>query len=111
MTYVENYRGGALVPFFALCLFAGIRPCLRTGEILKLRPGHVRLDTGVIHIEPEVSKVRMKRNVAIQPNLAAWLQAYPLDRYPIVVPALQNQRRSILGFFGIAKPGTETLSI
>ena len=31
MTYVEGYRGGALVPFFALCLFAGIRPCLRTG--------------------------------------------------------------------------------
>jgi integrase len=88
MTYVENYREGALVPFFALCLFAGIRPCVRTGEILKLRPEHVRLDTGVIHIEPEVSKVRMKRNVTIQPNLAAWLQAYPLDRFPIVVPAL-----------------------
>jgi integrase len=102
MTYVENYRGGALVPFFALCLFAGIRPCLRTGEILKLRPGHVRLDTGVIHIEPEVSKVRMKRNVAIQPNLAAWLQAYPLDRYPIVVPALQKHRAKVAKLFGLS---------
>ncbi len=76
MAHVEGYRNGSLVPYFAMCLFAGIRPCLRTGEILKLRPEHVRLDTGVIHIEPEVSKVRMKRNVAIQPNLAAWLQAY-----------------------------------
>jgi hypothetical protein len=75
MTAVEGYRGGCMVPFFALCLFAGIRPCLRTGEILKLRPEHVRLDTGVIHIEPEVSKVRMKRRVTIQPNLAAWLRA------------------------------------
>jgi integrase len=72
MAYVEGYQGGRLVPFFALCLFAGIRPCLRSGEILKLRPEQVRLDTGVIHIEPEVSKVKMKRNVTIQPNLPIW---------------------------------------
>jgi integrase len=102
MTSVENYRDGALVPFFALCLFAGIRPCVRTGEILKLRPEHVRLDTGVIHIEPEVSKVRMKRNVAIQPNLAAWLQAYPLERFPIIVPALQKHRARIAKLFGLS---------
>jgi integrase len=102
MTYTENYRGGALVPFFALCLFAGIRPCVRTGEILKLRPEHVCLDTGVIHIEPEVSKVRMKRNVTIQPNLAAWLQAYPLDRFPIVIPALQKHRANVAKRFGLS---------
>ena len=57
MSFVEVYEEGRLVPFFALCLFAGIRPCIFTGEILKLRPEHVRLDTGVIHIEPKVSKV------------------------------------------------------
>jgi integrase len=102
MTFVESYRGGALVPFFALCLFAGIRPCVRTGEILKLRPEHVRLDTEVIHIEPEVSKVRMKRNVTIQPNLAAWLQAFPLDHYPIIVPALQKHRARIAKLFGLS---------
>ena len=102
MTYVENYRGGALVPFFALCLFAGIRPWVRTGEILKLCPEHVRLDTGVIHIEPEVSKVRMKRNVIIQRNLAAWLRAYPLDRFPIVIPALQKHRARVAKLFGLS---------
>jgi integrase len=75
MRHVEQIDGGALVPFFALALFAGIRPCVRTGEILKLRPEDIRLDTGVILIEPEVSKVRMKRSVEIQPNLAAWLRA------------------------------------
>jgi integrase len=102
MAYVEQYRGGSLVPYFALCLFAGIRPCLRTGEILKLRPGHVQLDTGVIHIEPEVSKVSMKRNVTIQPNLAAWLRTYPLDRCPIIVPALQKHRAKIAKLFGLS---------
>ncbi len=95
MQHVEQIDGGTLVPFFALALFAGIRPCVRTGEILKLKPEHVRLDTGVILIEPEVSKVRMKRSVEIQPNLAAWLRAYPLDRFPIIAPNLQHERATI----------------
>jgi integrase len=103
MAHVEAQQGGALVPYFALCLFAGIRPCVRSGEILKLRPEHVRLETGVIHIEPEVSKVRMKRNVTIQPNLAVWLRAYPLDKFPIIIQAnFQNVRARIAKDFGLS---------
>jgi len=101
MAYVEKFEGGELVPYFALCLFAGIRPCLRYGEITRLQPGSIRLDTGVIHIEPEVSKVRMKRLVAIQPNLAAWLRAYPLDRFPIIPPDSMNTRPRIFKKFGL----------
>lgn len=102
MAYAEEYHQGALVPFFALCLFAGIRPCLRTGEILKLKPEHVRLDTGVIHIEPEVSKVRMKRRIDIQPNLATWLRAYPLEQFPIIVPNLQKLRARVAKKFTLS---------
>jgi integrase len=101
MTYVEGFENGRLVPFFALCLFAGIQPCLRTGEILRLLPAHVRLDTRVILIEPEVSKVREKRTVAIQPNLAAWLRAYPLAKNPIIMPNLQKLRARIAKRFGL----------
>ncbi|HEY1793295.1 MAG TPA: serine hydrolase [Opitutaceae bacterium] len=43
MAFVEEHHSSA-VPFFALCLFAGIRPCLRTGEILRLRPDHTSND-------------------------------------------------------------------
>ena len=102
MRHVEKIEGGAFVPFFALALFAGIRPCVRSGEILKLKPESVRLDTGVIHIEPEVSKVRMKRNVTIQPNLAAWLTAYPLDRFPIIPANLQHERAAIAKAFDLS---------
>jgi integrase len=84
MEWAETNHGGVLVPFIVVCLFAGIRPDLYEGEISKLEPQHVRLDTGVNLIEPHVSKVRMKRNVTIQPNLAAWLRAYPLDQFPIM---------------------------
>lgn len=90
------------MPFFALCLFAGIRPCLRSGEIRKLRSDQVRLDTGVIHIEPEVSKVKMKRSVTIQPNLAAWLRDYPLDRFPVIFPHLRKYRANIAEKFGLS---------
>lgn len=101
MAYAETYRSGIPAPYFALCLFAGIRPCVLSGEIMKLRPEHVRLDTGTIHIEPEVSKVRMKRLVTIQPNLAAWLRAYPLDRYVIVPDNAQRLRRKVFEEFGL----------
>ena len=95
MEYIERLEGGAYVPFFALCLFAGIRPCVRNGEILKLRAEDIRLDTGVIRIEPEVSKVRMKRHVTIQPNLAAWLRTYPLDQFPLIPRNLRDHRAAI----------------
>ena len=72
-----------------------------TGEILRLLPRHVRLDTGVIRIEPEVSKVKELRSVAIQPSLAAWLPAYPLAQNPIIVPNLQKLRARIAKRFGL----------
>jgi integrase len=101
MAYVETFRDGELVPYFALCLFAGIRPCVLCGEITRLQPEKVRLDVGVIHIEPEVAKVRMKRLVTIQPNLAAWLRAYPLDRFPIIPRNAQKIRRTVFDAFGL----------
>ena len=100
MAFVEEHYAGA-VPFFALCVFAGIRPCLRTGEILRLQPGHIDLDTGVIRIDSEVSKVREPRNVTIQPNLAAWLRAYPLKEFPIIPANLQHVREKVVAKFNL----------
>ena len=102
MEFVEGYESGEMVPYFAICLFAGIRPCIRFGEITKLQQESVKLETGVIHIEPEVSKVRMKRLVTIQPNLAAWLKAYPLDKFPIIPPNSVNMHRRICKKFGLS---------
>ncbi len=101
MAYVETFEGGALVPYFAVCLFAGIRPCIRFGEISKLQPHSIRLDTGVIHVEPDVSKVRMKRLVTIQPNLSAWLHAYPLKKYPLVAKNYPDLRNKVFKKFGL----------
>jgi integrase len=102
MAHVEGYQGGRLVPFFALCLFAGIRPCLKSGEIFRLKPEHIRLDDGFIAIDGTVSKVGEPRKVIIQPNLAAWLRAYPLKQFPIVFPNLQRYRAMIAKKFAFS---------
>ena len=104
MAYVEGYDNlgkrekGFLAPYFALCLFAGIRPDIRTGEIGRLANRDVRLDTNVILIEPEVSKVYEKRSIKIQPNLRLWFEKYPLDQYPTV---LEYHRRIVRERFGL----------
>lgn len=84
MEFAETHQGGIWVPYFALCLFAGIRPGVPNGEITKLKPEAVDLDAGIIHVTAEVSKVREPRKIVIQPNLAAWLRAYPLKKFSII---------------------------
>jgi len=101
MEYFEGFEGGRWVPYFALCLFAGIRPGVPHGEITKLRPEAFCLDTGTISISAEVSKVREPRRIVIQPNLAAWLRAYPLGEFPIVVANFQKRRRKFSKRFGL----------
>jgi len=96
MLFLETYTGpesrqarcrhpeGFLVPFFALALFGGIRPDATHGEISKIEPKAIDLETNVIRIEPTVSKVNEKRVVKIQPNLKLWLERYPLDKFPLI---------------------------
>ena len=105
MAYVEHYAGGpqghaqsgCLVPYFALALFAGLRPCLPQGEVWKLArcqnlEKFIDLELGVIRVAPEISKTKFLRQIAIQPNLAAWLVKFPPNKFPII-PA--NARRMI----------------
>ena len=102
MEHLETYEDGKLVPLYALCLFAGIRPDVVRGEIFKLPAKDIHLETGVIHIEPDVSKVKMKRIITIQPNLVAWLRAYPLDKYPIIIPKIEEHKKNIADKFGLS---------
>ena len=79
MRYVESFAGGAMVRYFALALFAGLRTG-PTGELHKLarhpdRDKLIDLKNGVIHITPEISKTGQKRQVMIRANLRAWLES------------------------------------
>ena len=86
-----RYRGGAYVKVFALSYFAGIRPDVKDGEILKLAKREkelINLKTGQIFIPAAISKTKADRQVHISKNLRAWLVAYA--KFPIVIPTSGN---------------------
>jgi len=79
MRDAETRHEGKLARYFALALFAGIRPGPE-GELYKLakhpeRDRLIDLKRGIITIPPEVSKTRQKRQIVIRPALRAWLEA------------------------------------
>jgi hypothetical protein len=45
--------------------------------------------------------VREPRNVTIQPNLAAWLRAYPFKEFPIIPANLQHAREKVVEKFNL----------
>lgn len=71
-----RWRGGAMVRYFSLAYFAGIRPA----EIQRLAGREaelINLKTRTLTIPAGISKTRHERHVAISDNLAAWLEAFP----------------------------------
>lgn len=102
MAKMEKYEGGRWVTYFALCLFAGIRPSVKDGEITRLRPEDINLEAGIIHVSAEVSKVREQRKVIILPNLSAWLRKYPLRKPGFGVGNLVKRRGKIAKEFKLS---------
>ncbi len=112
--FLETYAGparaknkpGYLVPYFALATFAGIRPSVRDGELFKIhnladRSRIIDLGLGVIRITPEIAKTDDLRQITIQPNLAAWLTRYPLDKYPLMVANMGDHVGLVRKRFGL----------
>jgi len=90
-----------MVPFFALCLFAGIRPDWEDGEISKLTREQIDLKHRIIHFRGADTKTRRPRQTKLQPNLVEWLKAYPLDKYPVVSTNFKKLRLRVRKKFGI----------
>lgn len=81
MTAVEGFKGGRLARYFALTLFAGVRP---RGEIEKLSRNEelISLANGSIQITAAIAKTARPRPITIQPNLSEWLSRYPAHILP-----------------------------
>ncbi|MBL9114848.1 MAG: phage integrase N-terminal SAM-like domain-containing protein [Verrucomicrobiaceae bacterium] len=83
LAYATTFKGGAYVRYFALLLFAGLRPT----EALKLarhekRHELIDLECGEIELPAEITKTGRKRTIKIQPNLKKWLVAFPGEVLP-----------------------------
>ena len=68
-----------LVPYVAICAFAGLRP----SEAEALDWADVHFDTMQIEVKARHSKTRRYRLVPMQPNLVAWLERYRQATGPI----------------------------
>ncbi|MBV8278496.1 MAG: hypothetical protein JO170_25005 [Verrucomicrobia bacterium] len=81
MNYLAEHKGGKLVRYFSLALFAGVRP---GGELEKLAnyPDLIDLDNQVIRITPAISKTGKARQIKIRENLRRWLGDYPSEIFP-----------------------------
>jgi integrase len=80
LAHVATFKGGAYAKFFALLLFAGLRPV----EAHKLAR-HERweeLIEGEIELPAAITKTGRKRTITIQPNLKEWLAAFPGEILP-----------------------------
>jgi integrase/recombinase XerD len=75
MTHAASLQEGKTVRYFALALFAGVRP-EEIGRLAK-DPRAIDLENNVIHISEAASKTRESRTITIQPNLREWLVRYP----------------------------------
>jgi site-specific recombinase XerD len=90
MTRAANLKDAKTARYFALALFAGIRP----EEIGKLDPRAIDLQNNVIHISESVAKTHDARDVIIQPNLRKWLLRYPtgtLSQYNSFVQIVRKE--------------------
>jgi integrase len=95
MSYLEDFEGGKLVPFYALCLFAGIRPDWDNGEITKIRPEHFNLRRGELKMPAGITKTGKPRVMVLQPNLRKWLRAYPIKTRPIIFRGFESRHLKV----------------
>lgn len=69
-----TYAGGRMLPYFAVCALAGLRP----SEARRLSWAAIRLDAGEMYLSPDVvRKTGHDRHVTMPPNLAEWLAIVP----------------------------------
>ncbi len=77
LSALRAWKDGALVKYYALAYFAGIRPDGELSKLAKREKELINLETLTIHIPANVSKTKEARQVKISENLAMWLRAYP----------------------------------
>jgi integrase len=80
LSAASSYRGGLLVPYVALGVFAGLRPT----ELARVTWERIDLEERTITLGADMAKMRSKRLVEMNDNLVAWLAPFAASRQPIV---------------------------
>jgi len=100
----EGYESGLLVPYVAVCLFAGLRP----DEAKRLTWQQVNLADKEIRMEANQTKTKTPRVVAIHATLAAWLTPYKGKTFfPVNWRKEFDAIKELAGFVGRQDPATK----
>lgn len=83
----RDFENGALLPYIAVCLFAGIRPA----EAMRLRPCDIGRE--YITLTASQTKTIHARTVPIQPNLRAILDRSLSPTARLIIPCSQSRFR------------------
>ena len=83
-----------MVPFFAIAIFAGLRPDEK-GEIYRLQWEDVNFKEGWIRVGFEENKTDTKRFVESEPNLLKWLEPWKGAKGAVVPRNFRRRRRNI----------------
>lgn len=92
-------QGGALVKYFALAYFAGIRPDGELKAIADQESKLINLRSGFITIPAGIAKTKDARKISIPENLAAWLKAY--SGQPIIPKNFDRLIKEVRKQFGL----------
>jgi integrase len=89
---MEKVQKTDLCGYFALTLFAGIRP----EEASRLSWDHINADTREISIPPEFSKTKRHRRFNVSDNLHDWLEFCRDQGKPLISTNLKNRRQAFV---------------
>lgn len=84
----QAHKGGILVPYVALGIFAALRPT----ELARLDWSRIDLKARTVTLGADMAKMRGRRIVELSKNCVEWLKPFAADKLPIVD---KNFRRDI----------------
>ena len=97
-------HGGALVKYYALAYFGGIRPDGELKELADQESRLINLRTGFITIRAGFAKTKDDRKVTIPENLSAWLTAY--SGYPVIPKNFDRLNKAVRKHFDLSHDET-----
>jgi len=98
---IEASKTPEMVPYFALCLFCGIRPteCQRLEWWSNENKWGVNIETGYIVMTGSITKTKTGRQFDIPKNCLSWLRAYKVDGKPLIPVNFRNAFKDITKTF------------
>jgi integrase len=79
MDAAASYKDGAVLPYTAIALFAGVRPT----ELSKLTWADIDLEAKTITLGARIAKKRARRIVEMSENLVEWLAPHAIRQTPL----------------------------